>query len=103
MRWTHTVGLIMLIVILGGLVLAWPLKRINEKVGQTLSYVAHLGARIAVVVIGGGAGIVALSRGSWWIALGVLLIVIAFGAVVMSAIFVIASVQTIRGGRARVP
>jgi hypothetical protein len=94
----HTFGVIALIVILGGFVLARLVRRVSERTGQVLSYASHLTARIAVVVIGGWAGVVALGRGSWWVALGVLLLLIAVGAVAMAAIFLIGIVQTIRGG-----
>jgi hypothetical protein len=94
----HTFSLIALLVILGGLVLSRPLRRPSRRIGEVVSLVAHLAARVAIIVICGVSGVRAIEHGTLLhVALGVLLFVLSASAVVMSAVFVVALVQTARG------
>ncbi len=94
----YAFSVIALLVILGGIVLARPLRRVSRKLGAALSLVAHLAARLAIIAIGGWSGVRAIEhRTVPYVALGVLLFVIAAGAVVMSVVFLVALVQTFRG------
>jgi hypothetical protein len=91
-------SLIALLVIGGGLVLAWPLRRVSRKLGDALSLVAHLAARLAIIVISGWSGVQLIEHGTLpYVALGMLFFVIAAGAVVMAVAFFVALVQTFRG------
>lgn len=95
----ETFSLIALLVIIGGFVLARPLRRANQEIGDGLSLAAHLAARLATVVIAGLSGMRAIDHGTLpYVALGVLLLVVAAGAVVMSVVFLVALVQTFRSG-----
>jgi hypothetical protein len=92
-------NVIWLLVIIGGFVLARPLRRANQEIGDGLWLAAHLAARLATVVVGGLSGIRAVDHGTLpYVALGVLLLIVAAGAVVMSVIFLVALVQTFRSG-----
>jgi len=91
-------SLIALLVIIGGLVLARPLRLVSRKVGDGISLVAHSAARLAIIVIAGWSGVQAVEHGTLpYVALGVLLFLIAAEAVVMSVVFLVALVQTFRG------
>ena len=93
----RTFSLIALLVIIGGFVLARPLRRRSQKVGDGLSLAAHLAARLAIVVIAGWSGVQAIQHGTLpYVALGVLLLVVAAGAVVMSVVFLVALARTFR-------
>lgn len=95
-------SLIALLVILGGIGLARPLRRVSRKVGDALSLVGHLAARVAIIVIGGWSGVRAMEHGTLpYVALGVLLFVISAGAIVMSIVFLVALVQTFGGNADR--
>ncbi len=90
-------SLIALLVIVGGLVLGRPLRLVSRKLGEGLSLVAHLAARLAIIVIGGWSGVRAIEHGTLpYVALGVLLFVVAAGAVVISVVFLVALAQTLR-------
>ena len=91
-------AVVALFVILGGMVLAWPLRRVSRKLGDALSLVGHLAARLAVVVLGGWTGVLAVEHGTVpYVAFGVVLFVVAAAAGVMSVLFLVALVQTFRG------
>jgi hypothetical protein len=83
--------------IVGGIVLARPLRSVSMAFGEGLSLIAHLAARLAIIVIGGWSGVRAIEHGTLgYVALGVLLFVIAAGAAAMSVVLLAALVQTFR-------
>ena len=93
----YAFSVIALLVILGGIVLARPLRRVSRTLGDALSLVVDLAARLAIIVIAGWSGVRAIEhRTVPYVALGVLLFVIGAGAVVMSVVFFVALVQTFR-------
>ncbi len=93
-------SLIAFLVMVGGFVLSRPLGLVSRRLGDGLSLVAHLAARLGIIVIGGWTGVRAIGHGTLaYIGLGVLLLVIAAWAVVMSAVILAALMQTFRRQR----
>lgn len=94
----HQFSLVALLVIVGGFVLAWPLGRVRRSLGDALSLVAHLVARVAVIVISGFTGVRAVSHGTLPdIALAVLLFALAAGGVFMFVVLLVGYLETFRG------
>lgn len=95
----QTFGLIALLLIIGAFMLARRLRRANQALGDGLSLAAHLAARLATVPFAGLPGVRAIGHGTLpYVSLGVLLLMIAAGAVVMSVVFLVALVQACRSG-----
>ena len=93
-------SLIVLLVIGGGFLLAWPVRRVNRRLGDGLSLVAHLAARLATIIIAGWAAIQAIEDGTIsHVAVGVLLLLVVAGAIFMSVVVLLRLAQTIRGSQ----
>jgi hypothetical protein len=82
----HTVFVIALIVIVGALVLSWLVRRFSSTLGSQLSLFAGLVGRIGVIIAMVYSTVQVLRHGGWFIALAVLFVLIAAGAVVTGGI-----------------
>jgi hypothetical protein len=95
----RTFGLIAVCVIVGGLVLAWVVRRtISERVGVALSLVAQLIARFVAIALIFVAAAKIAEHGGWLIAIGALLGLFGLAMAVLSLIPAIALWQVVAHG-----